>query len=207
MDGRSGLHSGCKAAHALSKLILIGKHPVAAEDVAPGKGSRCLLYEPCLYLGLVSAQSGEPGVGQCICGLKDPVRTGDTVAPAQVLHGGSAKSRPSMEVGSYLRWLLDRFCNQLCSPVGGIPKPVVKKITQGVPGPLSLDDELVGCAHSLQFGPRHRITILAIAFPVSALNYSILKIAHRAWLATYILVASPAPHSDQQVPVLVLAFE
>src|SRR3989440_8677555 len=112
-----------------------------------------------------------------------------------------------MEVGSYLRWLLDRFCHQLCSPVSGIPKPVVKKITQGVPGPLSLDDELVGCAHSLQFGPCHRITILAIAFPVSALNYSILKIAHRAWPAAYIPVASPAPHSDQQVPVLVLAFE
>ena len=86
VDGRCGLHSGSKAANALSKLVLIGKHAVAAEDVAPGKGSGCLLSEPCLYLGLVSAQSGEPGVGQCICGLKDPVRARDTVAPAQVLH-------------------------------------------------------------------------------------------------------------------------
>src|SRR5947208_16335975 len=110
-----------------------------------------------------------------------------------------------MEVGSYLRWLLDRFCHQLCSPVRGIPKPVVKKITQGVPGPLSLDDELVGCAHSLQFGPCHRITILAIAFPIAALNYSILKIVHRALPAAYIAVAGLAPHSDQHVRGLVLA--
>src|SRR6266480_1048269 len=80
-----------------------------------------------------------------------------------------------MEVRGYLRWLLDRFCHQLCSPVGGIPKPVVKKITQGIPGPLSLDDELVGCAHSLQFGPRQSMRDSAGRGGVNAATTSFIQ--------------------------------
>ena len=73
-----------EALGVFGEFVLVGKHPIATIDVAPGKWLRCLLKESCQHFLLVRLQLCKPGVGQRIGRGRSPVRAGDTVALTQV---------------------------------------------------------------------------------------------------------------------------
>ena len=78
--------SSDETAILFGKFVLVGKHSIAAIDVAPSERLRGLLNEVLSYLWLVGHRSVKPGFRQTIGRVMHPGRTGDSVAFAQIFH-------------------------------------------------------------------------------------------------------------------------
>ncbi len=67
------------------KFILVGKHPIAAIDIAPGEGGWGLAVEPFAHLPLVCGRRVIPGFGERVDGVLYPGWTSDPIALAEPL--------------------------------------------------------------------------------------------------------------------------
>lgn len=67
------------------KFVLVGKHPIAAIDIAPGKRGWGLAEEPFAHLPLVCGRRVIPGFVERVYGVLYPGWTSDPIVLAEPL--------------------------------------------------------------------------------------------------------------------------
>ncbi len=104
-------HSGVGSGMALVvryKFILVGKHPIAAIDIAPGERGWGLAAEPFAHLPLVCSRRVIPGFGERVDGVLYPGWSGRLVCLDQLRLYADHQS-DQFNGGSYSEVLL--FCS------------------------------------------------------------------------------------------------